>query len=84
MTGPSVWGWRSPTETIFALTPGLVIVMALAGLLLGPGAETQIIEQIHDLIGAQSRQARGSERAPSGALADQPMGCALARRARRT
>src|SRR6266540_328271 len=32
--------------TIFALTPGLVIVMALAGLLLGPGAESEIIEQI--------------------------------------
>jgi membrane protein len=43
--------------TIFALTPGLVIVMAVAGLLLGPGAETQIIEQIHDLIGAQGAKA---------------------------
>jgi membrane protein len=43
--------------TIFALTPGLVIVMALAGLLLGPGAERQIIEQIHDLIGAQGATA---------------------------
>ena len=37
--------------TIFALAPGLVIVMALAGLMLGPGAESQIIEQIRDLIG---------------------------------
>ncbi len=37
--------------TIFALTPGLVILMALAGLLLGPGAESQIIEQIRELIG---------------------------------
>lgn len=43
--------------TIFALTPGLVIVMALAGLLLGPGAESQIIEQIHDLIGEQGAKA---------------------------
>ena len=39
--------------TIFALTPGLVILMALAGLLLGPGAESQIIEQIRELIGEQ-------------------------------
>jgi YihY family inner membrane protein len=39
--------------TIFALTPGLVIVMALAGLLLGPGAESQIIEQFRELIGKQ-------------------------------
>jgi membrane protein len=43
--------------TIFALTPGLVLVMALAGLLLGPGAESRIIEQIHDLIGAQGAKA---------------------------
>ena len=43
--------------TIFALTPGLVIVMALAGLLLGPGAERQIVEQIRDLIGAQGAKA---------------------------
>jgi membrane protein len=43
--------------TIFALTPGLVLVMALAGLLLGPGAESQIIEQIHDLIGEQGAKA---------------------------
>jgi membrane protein len=43
--------------TIFALTPGLVIVMALAGLLLGQGAERQIIEQIHDLIGEQGATA---------------------------
>jgi membrane protein len=43
--------------TIFALTPGLVIVMALAGLLLGPGAEGQIIEQIRELIGEQGATA---------------------------
>jgi membrane protein len=39
--------------TIFALTPGLVIVMALAVPLLGPGAESQIIEQFRELIGKQ-------------------------------
>ena len=43
--------------TIFAITPGLLIVMALAGLLLGPAAERQVIEQIHDLIGAQGAKA---------------------------
>jgi membrane protein len=43
--------------TIFALTPGLVIVMALAGLLLGGGAEGQIIEQIRELIGEQGAKA---------------------------
>jgi membrane protein len=43
--------------TIFALTPGLVIVMALAGYLLGPGAESRIMEQIHELIGAQGAKA---------------------------
>ena len=43
--------------TIFALTPGLVIVMALAGLLLGPGAEGQIIGQIRELIGEQGAAA---------------------------
>jgi membrane protein len=58
--------------TIFALTPGLVIVMALAGLLLGPGAERQIIEQIHDLIGAQGATAieatvRSARATPPGA-----------------
>src|SRR6267143_4823239 len=43
--------------TIFALTPGLVILMAMAGLLIGPGAESHIIEQIRDLIGAQGATA---------------------------
>jgi membrane protein len=43
--------------TIFALTPGLVIVMALAGLLLGPGAESQIIGEIRELIGKQGAAA---------------------------
>ena len=43
--------------TIFALTPGIVILMALAGLLLGPGAEKQIIEQFYELIGEQGAKA---------------------------
>jgi membrane protein len=43
--------------TIFALAPGLVIVMALAGLMLGPGAESQIIGQIRELIGVQGATA---------------------------
>ena len=43
--------------TIFALAPGLVIVMALAGLMLGPGAESQIIGQIRELIGEQGARA---------------------------
>jgi membrane protein len=43
--------------TIFALTPGLVIVMALAGFLIGPGAESRIIEQFRELIGEQGAQA---------------------------
>ncbi len=43
--------------TIFALTPGLAIVMGLAGFLLGPGAESQIIEQFRGLIGEQGAKA---------------------------
>jgi membrane protein len=43
--------------TIFALAPGLVIVMALAGLMLGPGAESQIIGQIRELLGEQGATA---------------------------
>jgi membrane protein len=43
--------------TIFALAPGLVIVMALAGLMLGSGAESQIIGQIRELIGEQGATA---------------------------
>src|ERR1700682_1941392 len=43
--------------TVLALPPGLVIVMALAGLLLGGGAEGQIIEQIRELIGEQGAKA---------------------------
>ncbi len=43
--------------TIFALTPGLAIVMGLAGFLLGPGAESQIIAQFRGLIGEQGAKA---------------------------
>jgi membrane protein len=43
--------------TIFALAPGLVIVIALAGLMLGSGAESQIIGQIRELIGEQGATA---------------------------
>lgn len=35
--------------TIFALTPGLVLVIALAGFLLGQDAEGQIVGQIREL-----------------------------------
>ncbi len=64
--------------TIFALTPGLVILMALAGLLLGPGAESQIIGQIRELIGEQGAAAieatiRSARKEPMG-----PTGTALA------
>src|SRR5215813_7284813 len=43
--------------TIFALAPGLVIVIALAGLVLGSAAESRIIGQIHELIGEQGAKA---------------------------
>ena len=43
--------------TIFALAPGLVIVMALAGMLLGPGAEQQILREVQELIGEQGATA---------------------------
>jgi membrane protein len=43
--------------TIFALAPGLIIVIALAGLLIGPGAESQILAQFHELIGEQGAKA---------------------------
>jgi membrane protein len=43
--------------TIFALAPGLIIVIAVAGLLLGPGAEAQIVGQIRELIGEQGATA---------------------------
>jgi len=43
--------------TIFALTPGIVILMALAGVLLGPAAESRILGQFHELIGEQGAKA---------------------------
>jgi membrane protein len=43
--------------TIFALAPGLVIVISVAGLLLGRGAESQIIGHIRQLIGEQGASA---------------------------
>jgi len=60
--------------TIFALTPGLVIVMALAGVLLGAAAEIRIIGQIHDLIGEQGAKAieatvRSARATPPGTTA---------------
>lgn len=38
---------------IFALAPGLIIVIAVAGLLLGRDAEVRIVGQIRELIGEQ-------------------------------
>jgi membrane protein len=46
--------------TIFALAPGLIIVMALAGMLLGPGAEQQILREVQELIGEQGATAIAS------------------------
>ena len=43
--------------TIFALTPGLVLVIALAGVLLGQDAEGQILGQLRELIGEQGAAA---------------------------
>ena len=43
--------------TIFALTPGLVLVIAVAGFLLGQDAEGQILGQIRELIGEQGAAA---------------------------
>jgi membrane protein len=42
---------------IFALAPGLIIVIAMAGFLLGRDAEVQIIGQIRELIGEQGATA---------------------------
>ena len=39
--------------TIFALTPGLIIVIAVTGFLLGRNAELQIVGQIRELIARQ-------------------------------
>jgi len=43
--------------TIFALTPGLVIAMALTGFLVGPSAEASIIDEFRELIGERGAQA---------------------------
>jgi len=43
--------------TIFALAPGLIIVIGLAGLLTGWRAESQIVEQFRELIGEQGATA---------------------------
>jgi membrane protein len=43
--------------TIFALAPGLVIILAMAGLLIGPRAEHQIIDQMRELVGDQGATA---------------------------
>ncbi len=44
--------------TIFALTPGLIVVIALAALLLGrEAAQGQIINEIQDLVGVAGAQA---------------------------
>jgi membrane protein len=43
--------------TIFALAPGLIILIAVAGLFFGGNAEGQIIGQIRELIGDQGAKA---------------------------
>jgi membrane protein len=44
--------------TVFALAPGLILIIALAGLLLGKeAAQGQIISQVQDLAGAAGAQA---------------------------
>jgi len=43
--------------TIFTLAPGLVIVMALGGFLIGPGAEASIIAEFRELTGEGGAQA---------------------------
>ena len=43
--------------TIFALTPGLIIVIAVTGFLMGRDAELQIVGQIRELIGEQGATA---------------------------
>lgn len=43
--------------TIFALTPGLIFLIAVAGLFFGGNAEVQIFEQIRELIGEQGAKA---------------------------
>ena len=55
--------------TIFALTPGLIFLIAVAGLFFGGNAEVQIFGQIRELIA--SRERRRSSRC-SAALAPSP------------
>ena len=43
--------------TIFALTPGLIFLIAVAGLFFGGNAEVQIFGQIRELIGEQGAKA---------------------------
>jgi membrane protein len=43
--------------TIFALTPGLIFLIAVAGLFFGGSAEVQIFGQIRELIGEQGAKA---------------------------
>jgi membrane protein len=43
--------------TIFALTPGLIVLIAVAGLFFGGNAEVQIVGQIRELIGEQGAKA---------------------------
>ena len=44
--------------TVFALAPGLIVIIALAALLLGQAAaQGQIIDQVEDLIGVAGAQA---------------------------
>ncbi|HTK88740.1 MAG TPA: YihY/virulence factor BrkB family protein [Verrucomicrobiae bacterium] len=43
--------------TIFTLAPGLVIVMAVGGFLIGPAGEASIIAQFRDLLGERGAQA---------------------------
>ena len=43
--------------TIFALTPGLIVLIAVAGLFFGGNAEVHIFGQIRELIGEQGAKA---------------------------
>jgi membrane protein len=57
-TGRRGWGRHSRFYTVFALAPGLIVIIALAALLLGQeAAQGQIINQVQDLIGFAGAQA---------------------------
>ena len=67
------WAPRSRSYTVFALAPGLILIIALAGLLLGKeAAQGPIIGQVQDLAdeaGAQAvRAAIESARNAGGSL----------------